>query len=117
MKKADFLKQENVPEFIKEIVRNAPDDAEVNVMGMRIPKAPTAEKGCSCGECKKNEDGVSVGAYIESLADTFCNMVDLCDDDGKVARSDIPVLTGYIDVVSGTLDRFFNFLDAEQKKG
>lgn len=36
MKKADFLKQENVPEFIKEIVRNAPDDAEVNLMEMKV---------------------------------------------------------------------------------
>lgn len=117
MTKAEILARNDVSQFIKDIVKMAPDDAEVNVMGMRIPKAPTAEKGCSCGECKKNEDGVSVGAYIESMADTFCNMVDLCDNDVKVSRSDLPTLAGYIDVVSGTLDRFFNFLDSEQKKG
>lgn len=38
MTKSEFLAQENVPEFIKEIVASIPDDAEVNVMRMSMEK-------------------------------------------------------------------------------
>lgn len=43
MKKMEFLKQENVPQFIKDIVALAPDDAEVNLMSLGLP-VPGAEK-------------------------------------------------------------------------
>lgn len=44
MTKSEFLAQENVPEFIKEIVASIPDDAEVNVMGMSIEKPQRKKK-------------------------------------------------------------------------
>ena len=36
MTKSEFLAQENVPEFIKEIVASIPDDADVDIEGFKL---------------------------------------------------------------------------------
>lgn len=93
MKKADFLKQENVPEFIKEIVRNAPDDAEVDIMEMKVGRKPEGS-GCCCD--RENEDGVDISAYLEGIAERAAALVD---------------------VLSGTVAQLYNFVSNEPKEG
>lgn len=75
MTKAEFLKQENVPEFIKEIVASIPDDAEVNVMGMSMEKPQQKKKNCNCD--RVYEDGVDISPYLEGIADRLVSLVDL----------------------------------------
>lgn len=66
MTKSEFLAQENVPEFIKEIVASIPDDADVDIEGFKLGRPPKKE-GCSCG--RVHEDGVDISPYIEGIAD------------------------------------------------
>lgn len=114
MKKADFLKQENVPEFIKEIVRNAPDDAEVNLMEMKVGRKPEGS-GCCCDQ--ENEDGVDISAYLEGIAERAAALVDLTDCKGRVARCDLDKVLGQVDVLSGTVAQLYNFVSNEPKEG
>ena len=65
MTKSEFLAQENVPEFIKEIVASIPDDAEVNVMGMSVEKPQRKKESCSCD--RVYEDGVDISPYLEDV--------------------------------------------------
>lgn len=52
MTKSEFLAQENVPEFIKEIVASIPDDADVDIEGFKLGRPPKKE-GCSCDHDKR----------------------------------------------------------------
>ena len=83
MKKEEFLRQENVPEFIKEIVRIAPDDAEVDIMEMKVGRKPEGS-GCCCD--RENEDGVDISAYLEGIAERAVALVDLTDCKGRVGK-------------------------------
>lgn len=114
MKKSEFLAQENVPEFIKEIVRNAPDDAEVNLMEMKVGRKPEGS-GCCCDH--ENEDGVDISAYLEGIADRAIALIDLTDCKGRVARCDLDKVLGQVDVLSGTVEQLYNFLANEPKEG
>lgn len=114
MKKADFLKQENVPEFIKEIVRNAPDDAEVDIMEMKVGRKPEGS-GCCCD--RENEDGVDISAYLEGIAERAAALVDLTDCKGRVARCDLDKVLGQVDVLFGTVAQLYNFVSNEPKEG
>lgn len=44
MTKSEFLAQENVPEFIKEIVASIPDDADVEIEGFKLGRPPEKKK-------------------------------------------------------------------------
>lgn len=44
MTKSEFLAQENVPEFIKEIVASIPDDADVEIEGFKLGRPPKKKK-------------------------------------------------------------------------
>lgn len=114
MKKSEFLAQENVPEFIKEIVRNAPDDAEVNLMERKVGRKPEGS-GCCCDH--ENEDGVDISAYLEGIADRAIALIDLTDCKGRVARCDLDKVLGQVDVLSGTVEQLYNFLANEPKEG
>lgn len=114
MTKAEFLKQENVPEFIKEIVASIPDDAEVNVMGMSMEKPRQNKEKCSCD--RVYEDGVDISPYLEGIADRLVSLVDLTDCKGCIARKDLDKAVGQVDVISGTVSQFYNFLANEPKE-
>lgn len=114
MTKSEFLAQENVPEFIKEIVRNAPDDAEVNLMEMKVGRK-TEGSGCCCDQ--ENEDGVDISAYLEGIAERAASLVDLTDCKGRVARCDLDKVLGQVDVLSGTVAQLYNFVSNEPKEG
>lgn len=114
MTKSEFLAQENVPEFIKEIVRNAPDDAEVNFMEMKVGRKPEGSV-CCCDQ--ENEDGVDISAYLEGIAERAAALVDLTDCKGRVARCDLDKILGQVDVLSGTVAQLYNFVSNEPKEG
>lgn len=63
MTKSEFLAQENVPEFIKEIVASIPDDAEVNVMRMSMEKPQRNKENCNCD--RVYEDGVDISLTLK----------------------------------------------------
>lgn len=44
MTKSEFLAQENVPEFIKEIVASIPDDADVEIEGFKLGRPPKKKR-------------------------------------------------------------------------
>lgn len=115
MTKSEFLAQENVPEFIKEIVSSIPDDAEVNVMGMSMEKPQRNKENCNCD--RVYEDGVDISAYLEGIADRLVSLVDLTDCKGRISRSDLDKAMGQVDIISGTVSQLYNFLVNEPKEG
>lgn len=87
MKKAEFLKQENVPEFIKQIVRNALDDVEISMGKIGVhTHSPKKENDCGdcCGKCEKYEDGIDISDHVENIADQLITIIDSCDCEGKI---------------------------------
>lgn len=114
MKKEEFLRQENVPEFIKEIVRNAPDDAEVNLMEMKVGRKPEGSV-CCCDQ--ENEDGVDISAYLECIAERAAALADLTDCEGRVARCDLDKVLGQINVISVTAVELYNVISDEIREG
>ena len=115
MTKAEFLKQENVPKFIKEIVASIPDDASVDIMKMNAEKSQPEKKSCNCDQL--HEDGVDISPYLEGIADRLVSLVDLTDCKGRIARNDLDKAVGQVDVISGTVSQFYNFLANEPKEG
>lgn len=115
MTKSEFLAQENVPEFIKEIVASIPDDAEVNVMGMSMEKPQRNKENCNCN--RVYEDGVDISPYLEGIADPLESLVDLTDCKGRISRSNLDKAIGHVDVISGVISQLYNFLVNEPKEG
>ena len=115
MTKSEFLAQENVPEFIKEIVASIPDDAEVNVMRMSMEKPQRNKENCNCD--RGHEDGVDISPYIEGIADPLESLVDLTDCKGRISRSNLDKAIGHVDVISGVMSQLYNFLVNEPKEG
>lgn len=115
MTKSEFLAQENVPEFIKEIVASIPDDAEVDVMRMSMEKPQRNKENCNCD--RVYEDGVDISPYIEGIADPLESLVDLTDCKGRISRSNLDKAIGHVDVISGVISQLYNFLVNEPKEG
>lgn len=114
MTKSEFLAQENVPEFIKEIVASIPDDADVEIESFKLGK-PQKKESCSCD--RVHEDGVDISPYLEGIADRLVSLVDLTDCKGHILRSDLDKAIGHVDVISGTVSQLYNFLANEPKEG
>lgn len=114
MTKSEFLAQENVPEFIKEIVASIPYDADVEIEGFKLGRPPKKE-GCSCG--RVHEDGVDISPYIKGIADPLESLVDLTDCKGRISRSNLDKAIGHVDVISGVISQLYNFLVNEPKEG
>lgn len=114
MIKSEFLAQENVPEFIKEIVSSLPGDADVEIESFKLSKPPKKE-GCSCDRIYK--DGVDISAYVEGIGDRVVSLIELTDCKGRISRSDLDKAMGHVDVISGTVSQLYNFLVNEPKEG
>ena len=114
MTKSEFLAQENVPEFIKEIVSSIPDDADVEIESFKLGK-PQKKESCSCD--RVNEDGVDISAYVEGIGDRVVALIELSDCKGRISRSDLDKAMGHVDVISGTVSQLYNFLANEPKEG
>lgn len=114
MTKSEFLAQENVPEFIKEIVSSLPGDADVEIESFKFGKPPKKE-GCSCDRIY--EDGVDISAYVEGIGDRVVSLIELLDCKGRISRSDLDKVIGHVDVISGTVSQLYNFLANEPKEG
>lgn len=114
MTKSEFLAQENVPEFIKEIVASIPDDADVDIEGFKLGRPPKKE-GCSCD--RVYEDGVDISPYLEGIADRLESLVDFTDCKGRISRSNLDKAIGHVDVISGVISQLYNFLVNEPKEG
>lgn len=116
MKKAEFLTQENVPQFIKDLVALAPDDAEVDFMslGLPVPGAKPADHSCECNDCKgEYEEGINIFAYLDSLGSSLTELMEMTDCKGNISKKDVDKAAGYVDVMSGTISQLFKFLGYE----
>lgn len=118
MTKSEFLAQENVPDFIKEIVSRVvsslPSDVDVEIEELKLGK-PQKKESCSCD--RVHEDGVDISSYLEGIADRLVSLVDLTDCKGHILRSDLDKAMGHVDVISGTVSQLYNFLANEPKEG
>lgn len=118
MTKSEFLAQENVPDFIKEIVSRVvsslPSDVDVEIEELKLGK-PQKKESCSCD--RVHEDGVDISTYLEGIADRLVSLVDLTDCKGHILRSDLDKAMGHVDVISGTVSQLYNFLANEPKEG
>lgn len=115
MKKADFLKQENVPQFIKDLVANAPDDAEI---GFHAIDLSTKKESCKCDEeggscdckCKEVVDGINISGYLDTIGNNLVSIMDLTDKEGNVEKSDAKIIASRLDVIEATVDRLKDFV-------
>jgi hypothetical protein len=88
MKKSEFMKQENVPQFIKDLIENIPDDAVVNLGSLHIGSKPK-EGGCKCDTCDEvYKDGVMVAPIIDNLVSSMETLLDLTDCQGNIRKDD-----------------------------
>lgn len=118
MTKSEFLAQENVPDFIKEIVSRVvsslPSDVDVEIEELKLGK-PQKKESCSCD--RVHEDGVDISPYLEGIADRLVSLVDLTDCKGHILRSDLDKAMGHVNIISGTVNRLYNVLANEPKEG
>lgn len=118
MTKSEFLAQENVPDFIKEVVSRVvsslPSDVDVEIEELKLGK-PQKKESCSCD--RVHEDGVDISPYLEGIADRLVSLVDLTDCKGHILRSDLDKAMGHVNIISGTVNRLYNVLANEPKEG
>jgi hypothetical protein len=118
MTKSEFLAQENVPDFIKEVVSRVvsslPSDVDVEIEELKLGK-PQKKESCSCD--RVHEDGVDISPYLEGIADRLVSLVDLTDCKGHILRSDLDKAMGHVDIISVTVSQLYNFLANEPKEG
>lgn len=118
MTKSEFLAQENVPDFIKEVVSRVvsslPSDVDVEIEELKLGK-PQKKESCSCD--RVHEDGVDISPYLEGIADRLVSLVNLTDCKGHILRSDLDKAIGQADIISGTVSQLYNFLANEPKEG
>lgn len=114
MTKSEFLAQENVPDFIKEVVSSLPSDVDVEIEELKLGK-PQKKESCSCD--RVHEDGVDISPYLEGIADRLVSLVDLTDCKGHILRSDLDKAMGHVDIISVTVSQLYNFLANEPKEG
>lgn len=118
MTKSEFLAQENVPDFIKEVVSRVvsslPSDVDVEIEELKLSK-PQKKESCSCD--RVHEDGVDISPYLEGIADRLVSLVDLTDCKGHILRSDLDKAMGHVNIISGTVNRLYNVLANEPKEG
>lgn len=120
MKKEEFLKQENVPQFIKDLVASAPGNPDISMTTLKVDGRK--EDGCSCRDCDKCKevsypDGLDISPYLSSIGDMACDMVDMTDSQGRIKKEDVTKALGYVDCISGTVAQLFNFLSSYVGKG
>lgn len=110
MTKAEILKDKNIPQFIKEIVANAPEDADIEICAVKSDRKPTAkEDSCKC-EDVSYPDGVDISAYMSSIGDTACSLLDMTDSKARLRKEDVAKALGYVDCISGTVSQLYNYL-------
>lgn len=123
MTKAEILKDKNVSQIIKDIIAKAPEDAEIEVKAIKLGRAPEADKeGCSCEGCDgckevSYPDGLDVSAYLSSIGDMACNLVDMTDNRGRLDKEDVARALGYVDCISGIVSQLYNFLSSYGNEG
>lgn len=89
MTKKEFMNQKEVPQFIKDLVADLPEDIGVDFAKMEVGKKPTA-KGCSCDDCEElYKDGVCLTPIFDNLASGMSDLLDLGDCQGNVKREDM----------------------------
>lgn len=88
MKKSEFMKQENVPQLIKDLVASIPDDAVVNIGSIHLDGEPK-ENGCKCDTCDEvYKDGIAAAPVIDNLVSSVTTLLDLTDCQGNVRKED-----------------------------
>lgn len=73
--------------------------------------------GMSQKEADRYHAGVDISPYLEGIADRLVSLVNLADCKGHIARNDLDKAVGHVDVISGTVSQFYNFLANEPKEG
>lgn len=124
MKKAEFLKQENVPQFIKDLVAKAPDDTEITMHSIEVGKPePTAkEDGCKkgCEHCEGSsvpyEDGINIGPYIEIMYRHLTEIADLADCNGRIRVTDADIAISVLDSLEACKDTMADYLRTQKKE-
>lgn len=118
MTKAEILKDENIPQFIKEIIANAPEDADIEICAVKSDRKPTAkEDGRKCDSCnKKNEGGISVGPYIESLFTQLKELADMADCEGNLNEKDVELAISLVSLLDSSLDCLDEYLTSERNR-
>lgn len=127
MKKAEFMKQENVPQFIKDMIKSVPDDADIGFSSLCIKHGKNDDsddeaESCGCESCscdddslKSYPDGLDITSYLDTIVHVSEYLINVTDGKCRVAREDVDCVLGYVDVLSGTVSQLFNYLSSYQE--
>lgn len=120
MKKSEFMKQENVPQFIKDLIDDAPDDAEINFKQVELSEKdvpPTKKPLDRCKHCQeRNDGGINLGPHIEALYTQLKELADLADCEGRIKQEDAYTAKGILDLMDSSVDCFDDYLCREINK-
>lgn len=106
MKKEEFLKQENIPQFIKDLVASAPGNPDIHMATLKVDGSK--EGGCSCNGCDRCKevsypDGLDIYPYLYDMDCVASDLVDLTDDQVRLKKDDAARALTYASRLSGVL--------------
>lgn len=103
MKKEEFLKQENVPQFIKDLVASAPGNPDISMTTFKVEgKAVAAETATGVERCLY-PNGIDVYSYMCDINRIACDLIELTDDQVRLKKDDAARALTYASRLSGVL--------------
>lgn len=106
MKKEEFLKQENIPQFIKDLVANAPGNPDIHMATLKVDGSK--EGGCSCNGCDRckavsDPDSIDLYSYLFDLDAVCSDLANLTDDYVCLKRDDAARVLAYASRISSVV--------------
>lgn len=118
MKKADFMKLTNIPDVLKDIVKNAPEDADIDLISVHKDNAfpPEGSDWDKCEGCdKEHEDGLDISTLLMLAGETLEKVVDLADCKGRIAKADLGTAEGLLSSCTTTLSSLTSMVNLARK--
>lgn len=121
MKKFEFMKLENAPQFIKDLIDDLPDDVEIGFKSLNLSNETLNKQSDKqpdkCENCqRKNADGVNIGPQIETIYTMLNELSDLADCEGRVSLEDAGIIRCITDLMEESLDYIHTYMNIKKDK-
>lgn len=119
MKKFEFMKLENAPQFIKDLIDDLPDDVEIGFKSLNLGNEVPVKRSDKCENCqRKNADGINIGPQIETIYTQLNELAELADCEGRVSLDDAGIIRCITDIMEESLDYIHIYMNIKKyKKG
>lgn len=117
MKKLEFMKLENAPQFIKDLIDDLPDDVEIGFKSLNLSNEEPVKRSDKCDNCQhKNADGINIGPQIETIYTQLNELADLADCEGRVSLEDADIIRCITDLIEESLDYIHIYMNIKNSK-